>query len=594
MFLAIDTSTDNAGIAISDGQKILAQRNWYCHQNQTVELLPNIANLLAEKGLSLNAVKAVIIARGPGSYNGLRVGLSTAKGLSFSLDIAVIGISTLAAEACRYIDMGLPICPIFNAGRQQIATAIYHPQNGGLKCLIAEEVTTPAELAAKINEPTLFCGQYLPQTVDEIIALLGDKAILATEEAVNSRVSCLVALGVARFNGGDTDNPATLQPLYLRKPAITTPRKARGITKREAGAVIWDMDGVIVDSAPAHLKAWRQVFGERGIAFSERDFTISFGRRNDAIIDSVLGINTTQTEIKAIGREKEAAFRRIVVKDLIALPGVTDLMEALRDGGYQMAIASSTPLENITLIMRELGLSSYCKVIISEQDAEHGKPDPQCFLLAAHKLSVKPADSIVIEDTTSGLEAAAQAGMSSIAVTNTHPAERLKEADIVTASLKTISLNDIEKLIDRRREMEKTLVLIKPDAVARGLNGAIITRLEEGGLKLVALKMLQMDKTLAEKHYAPHKDKPFFKSLVGYITSGPITAAVFSGENSVEKGRLMMGATDPKNSEKGTIRGDFGLDIERNTIHGSDAPETAEREIALFFKSDELVDYQRE
>jgi nucleoside-diphosphate kinase len=259
-----------------------------------------------------------------------------------------------------------------------------------------------------------------------------------------------------------------------------------------------------------------------------------------------------------------------------------------------MAIASSAPLENITQIMRELGLSSYCKVIISEQDAEHGKPDPQCFLLAAQKLGVKPVDSIVIEDATSGIEAAARAGMSSIAVTNTHPEDRLKGADIVTASLKNISLNDIENLIDRRREMEKTLVLIKPDAVARGLNGAIISRLEEGGLKLVALKMFQMDKALAEKHYAPHKDKPFFKSLVGYITSGPITAAVFSGENSVEKGRLMIGATDPKNSKKGTIRGDFGLDIEHNTIHGSDAPETAEREIALFFKSAELVDYQRE
>jgi nucleoside-diphosphate kinase len=136
--------------------------------------------------------------------------------------------------------------------------------------------------------------------------------------------------------------------------------------------------------------------------------------------------------------------------------------------------------------------------------------------------------------------------------------------------------------------MERSLVLIKPDAMQRGLAGTIISRLEKLGLKLVALKMLHLDKQLAEKHYAIHKDKPFFDSLVAYISSAPIVAAVFEGERAVERVRKAMGATDPAKSEAGTIRGDFGLDIERNTIHGSDSVATAEEETRLFFSEEEI------
>ena len=136
--------------------------------------------------------------------------------------------------------------------------------------------------------------------------------------------------------------------------------------------------------------------------------------------------------------------------------------------------------------------------------------------------------------------------------------------------------------------MERSLVIIKPDAIQRGLVGTIISRLEKVGLKLVAIKMLHLDKALAQRHYAIHKDKPFFESLVDYISSAPIIAIVFEGEKAVEVIRKAMGATDPAKAEAGTIRGDFGLDIERNTIHGSDSVETAEKEIKLFFNEDEL------
>jgi nucleoside-diphosphate kinase len=139
--------------------------------------------------------------------------------------------------------------------------------------------------------------------------------------------------------------------------------------------------------------------------------------------------------------------------------------------------------------------------------------------------------------------------------------------------------------------MERTLVLVKPDAMRRDLAGEIIARLEKLGLKLVALKMLHPDKALARRHYAVHKDKPFYNDLVDYISSEPIVACVFEGEGAVEASRKAMGATDPAQAEKGTIRGDFGLSIEHNSVHGSDSPATAEAEIKLFFSPEEIFGY---
>jgi len=139
--------------------------------------------------------------------------------------------------------------------------------------------------------------------------------------------------------------------------------------------------------------------------------------------------------------------------------------------------------------------------------------------------------------------------------------------------------------------MERSLVLIKPDAMQRKLTGTIISRLEKQGLKVVALKMLHMDKALAERHYAIHAGKPFFEDLIKYITSTPIIAVVFEGEGAVAVIRRIMGATDPARAEAGTIRADFGTDIQLNVVHGSDSVETAEKEIKLFFNDDEIYTY---
>lgn len=140
---------------------------------------------------------------------------------------------------------------------------------------------------------------------------------------------------------------------------------------------------------------------------------------------------------------------------------------------------------------------------------------------------------------------------------------------------------------------QKTFVMIKPDAVQRGLIGKIINRFEKKGLKIVAMKMVSVSKDLAEKHYSVHRGKPFFEPTVKYITSSPIVAMVLEGKNAIEIVRGMMGATDPKKANPGTIRGDFGQFIGRNIVHGSDGPDTAEFEINLWFSKEEISDYQR-
>jgi len=140
--------------------------------------------------------------------------------------------------------------------------------------------------------------------------------------------------------------------------------------------------------------------------------------------------------------------------------------------------------------------------------------------------------------------------------------------------------------------VERTFLAIKPDGVQRGLIGEIIRRYEAKGFTLVGLKLMNVSRELAEKHYGVHKEKPFFPGLVEFITSGPVVAMVWEGEGVIASARKIIGATNPLNAEPGTIRGDYGVSIGRNIIHGSDAPETAQSEIALWFTSEELASWQ--
>jgi nucleoside-diphosphate kinase len=139
--------------------------------------------------------------------------------------------------------------------------------------------------------------------------------------------------------------------------------------------------------------------------------------------------------------------------------------------------------------------------------------------------------------------------------------------------------------------MERTLIILKPDAVQRGLSGEIITRFEKKGLQIVGMKMMRITPELAEKHYEPHKGKPFYPGLVKFMTSSPVVILALEGKDAIAISRKMMGATFGSKAEPGTIRGDYGVSNSFNLIHGSDAPESAQHELALWFKSGELVDW---
>ncbi|MBE3596136.1 MAG: nucleoside-diphosphate kinase [Hydrogenibacillus sp.] len=142
--------------------------------------------------------------------------------------------------------------------------------------------------------------------------------------------------------------------------------------------------------------------------------------------------------------------------------------------------------------------------------------------------------------------------------------------------------------------MERTFVMVKPDGVQRGLIGEIVARFERRGLRIVGAKLMQVSTSLAEAHYAEHRERPFFRDLVTFITSAPVFAFVLEGPNAIGVVREMMGKTNPKDAAPGTIRGDLALSIDKNVIHGSDSPESAAREIALWFGEDELIAYERD
>ncbi len=177
MYLAIDTSSDNAGLALIEQGVMLAEDTWHCHQNHSVELLPRMVKLLQSTGASIHGVKGIIIARGPGSYNGLRVGLGTAKGLTFGLDVPIAGISTLSAAAYRYAGLGLPVCAVMPAGRDEIAWAIYRQTGNEWQNLLPETVSAIANVFPFITDKTIITGEP-SSAIAEIKTAMGDLAVM--------------------------------------------------------------------------------------------------------------------------------------------------------------------------------------------------------------------------------------------------------------------------------------------------------------------------------------------------------------------------------------------------------------------------------
>lgn len=223
MELAIDTSTRVASLALSNRGALIAEITWYAGQNHTVELIPNVISLLHQRKAHIQDIEGIMVAKGPGSFNGLRVALATAKGLAFALGIHLVGISTLEVMAFPYAETGLPICPILYAGRGEVATALFRKRKGHWERLTVEHTATIDDLCSQIRQRTIFCGEISDEGWMQLGQQLRGKALI-TRGSVR-RAGYLAELGWQRIESGDCDDPSTLQPVYLKGPAITVARK---------------------------------------------------------------------------------------------------------------------------------------------------------------------------------------------------------------------------------------------------------------------------------------------------------------------------------------------------------------------------------
>jgi beta-phosphoglucomutase family hydrolase len=202
--------------------------------------------------------------------------------------------------------------------------------------------------------------------------------------------------------------------------------------------VLWDMDGVLVDTGEAHFHSWREILEELGLPFSRTDFERTFGMNNAGILALLLGEDLTAEEVQAIGDRKEYLFRQLVKGNARPLPGVLHWLARLKELGARQAIASSAPPENIDVLVDELGLRGYFVAIVSGARLP-GKPNPHVFLEAARRIGARPAACVVVEDAIAGVEAAHNAGMRCVAVTTTNSAHKLAAADIIVSRLDELS-----------------------------------------------------------------------------------------------------------------------------------------------------------
>jgi tRNA threonylcarbamoyladenosine biosynthesis protein TsaB len=225
IYLAMDSATENAGLALAREDIVLAELNWRTRQNHSVELMANLERLLQLASLTVEDISAVIVGRGPGSYSGLRVGIASAKGLAFALKIPLVGVSTLAQAAYPLRHRGLPVCAVYPAGRDEFATATYRPDGDILTETYQERLRTIPALCEEITETTVITGDFSPEVAALIETTLGARAVLAAPEDRLRRAACLLALGRAKLAAGESEDPKALQPVYLRRPPITEPKK---------------------------------------------------------------------------------------------------------------------------------------------------------------------------------------------------------------------------------------------------------------------------------------------------------------------------------------------------------------------------------
>ncbi len=214
-------------------------------------------------------------------------------------------------------------------------------------------------------------------------------------------------------------------------------------------AIIWDMDGVLVDSGDLHYETWRDTLAEAfGLNVSREAFDATFGMDNFGVLKTLLGRSLSEAEAQQLVERKEAAYRRRAAESVRPAPAALDLVRTLKAQGWKQAVATSSPRANLALISRLLGLERWMDALVCFEDVGRGKPDPALFLLAAERMGVPPAYCVVIEDAPAGIAAARAAGMVSVAVTTTHAASALAQANRVVHSLSEIAPQDLEALLN--------------------------------------------------------------------------------------------------------------------------------------------------
>jgi beta-phosphoglucomutase len=220
-----------------------------------------------------------------------------------------------------------------------------------------------------------------------------------------------------------------------------------------AGGVIWDVDGTLVDTAELHFAAWVELAGTLGKPFTRADFAATFGRRNPEIIRQLFGTHYSEAEVGDLGERKEELYRAAARKGVQLLPGARALLEGLHAAGFRQAVGSSAPRANLDLILGLTATARFFDAVVSAEDTQRGKPDPQVFLVAAARLGLAPADCLVLEDAVAGVQAARAGGMKCIGITfvGHHGPERLAAAgaDLVVPSLESVSARTVAEVLRR-------------------------------------------------------------------------------------------------------------------------------------------------
>ena len=231
MLLAIDTSTRHAGAALWSGDQVISSLCWYSRHHHTAELMPAIEYILGRANAGPTGLNGIAVALGPGGFSAIRVGISAAKGLALPLNIPLVGVGTLEMEAYPYANTGLPICPLMDVGRSEVATAVFQMSGGSWKRLEKERICTPEALVESISNPTLLCGEGVPSRIEYLREALGPNGVIVGFHTEASRLYALAILAGELLKRGDVEGLTDLHPLYLRSPSIGPPKTPQVVSQ---------------------------------------------------------------------------------------------------------------------------------------------------------------------------------------------------------------------------------------------------------------------------------------------------------------------------------------------------------------------------